>query len=118
VLAALAAQLRTDPRRAVPALDRLCPALIRVVSPRPGGPWLTVNVPANAPHAFTNASGQPARLLCMCSPPGQGRFFLAVGQPALTRTQPPPALDEAAQAAFIARSQALAPQYRTELLRP
>jgi hypothetical protein len=54
----------------------------------------------------------------MCSPPGQGRFFLAVGQPALTRTQPPPALDEAAQAAFIARSQALAPQYRTELLRP
>jgi len=23
----------------------------------------TVNVPANAPHAFRNASGQPARLL-------------------------------------------------------
>jgi quercetin dioxygenase-like cupin family protein len=78
----------------------------------------TVNVPANAPHAFTNASGQPARLLCMCSPPGQESFFLAVGQPAPTRTQPPPALDEAAQAAFIAKSQALAPQYRTELLRP
>jgi quercetin dioxygenase-like cupin family protein len=78
----------------------------------------TVNVPANAPHAFTNASGQPARLLCMCSPPGQENFFLAVGEPVTTRTQPPPLLDEAAQAAFIAKSQALAAQYRTELLPP
>jgi quercetin dioxygenase-like cupin family protein len=78
----------------------------------------TVNVPANAPHAFTNASGQPARLLCMCSPSGQENFFLEVGQPVATRTEPPPELDEAAKAAFIAKSQALAPQYRTELLRP
>ena len=78
----------------------------------------TVNVPANAPHAFTNASGQPVRLLCLCSPAGQEQFFLEVGEPVATRTEPPPALDEAAQAAFIARSQALAPQYRTELLRP
>jgi quercetin dioxygenase-like cupin family protein len=78
----------------------------------------TVNVPANAPHAFTNASGRPARLLCMCSPPGQENFFLAVGEPVTTRTEPPPKLDEAAQAAFIAKSQALAAQYRTELLPP
>ena len=78
----------------------------------------TVNVPANAPHAFTNASGQPVRLLCLCSPAGQEEFFLEVGEPVATRTEPPPALDEAAQAAFIARSQALAPQYRTELLGP
>jgi quercetin dioxygenase-like cupin family protein len=78
----------------------------------------TVNVPANAPHAFTNASGQPARLLCMCSPAGQEQFFLEVGQTVATRTEPPPELDEAARAAFIARSQALAPRYRTELLRP
>jgi quercetin dioxygenase-like cupin family protein len=78
----------------------------------------TVNVPANAPHAFTNASGRPARLLCICSPPGQENFFLAVGDPVANRTEPPPELDEAAKAAFIARSQALAPQYRTELLRP
>jgi quercetin dioxygenase-like cupin family protein len=78
----------------------------------------TVNVPANAPHAFTNASGRPARLLCMCSPPGQEEFFLAVSEPVATRTEAPPALDEAATAAFIAKSQALAPQYRTELLRP
>jgi quercetin dioxygenase-like cupin family protein len=78
----------------------------------------TVNVPANAPHAFTNASGRPARLLCLCSPSGQEQFFLEVGQPVATRTEPPPELDQAAQAAFIAKSQALAPQYRTELLGP
>src|SRR5882672_5824458 len=28
----------------------------------------TVNVPANAPHRFTNAAPTPARLLCMCTP--------------------------------------------------
>jgi quercetin dioxygenase-like cupin family protein len=78
----------------------------------------TVNVPANAPHAFTNASGQPARLLCMCSPSGQENFFRQVGAPVATRTESPPPLDEAAQAAFIAKSQALAPQYSTELLPP
>jgi quercetin dioxygenase-like cupin family protein len=78
----------------------------------------TVNVPANAPHAFTNASGRPARLLCMCSPAGQEEFFLEVGQRVGTRTGPPAALDEAAQAAFVATAQALAPRYRTELLRP
>jgi quercetin dioxygenase-like cupin family protein len=78
----------------------------------------TVNVPANAPHAFTNASGRAARLLCICSPPGQENFFLAIGEPVATRTEPPPELDEAARTAFIAKSEALAPQYRTELLRP
>jgi len=78
----------------------------------------TVNVPANAPHAFTNASGQPARLLCMCSPPGQEDFFIAVGQPVASRTERPAELDGAAQAAFIAKAQALAAQYRTELLGP
>ncbi|HMG63851.1 MAG TPA: cupin domain-containing protein [Streptosporangiaceae bacterium] len=78
----------------------------------------TVNVPANAPHAFTNASGAPARLLCMCSPPGQEEFFLEVGQRVGTRTEPPAELDGTAQAAFVARAQELAPQYRTELLRP
>jgi quercetin dioxygenase-like cupin family protein len=78
----------------------------------------TVNVPANAPHAFRNASDRPARLLCMCSPSGQEEFFLEVGQSVGSRTEPPPEPDEAARAAFIAKSQALAPQYRTELLPP
>ena len=78
----------------------------------------TVNVPANAPHSFTNASQQPARLLCVCSPAGQEEFFMEVGVPVDSRTAPPPDLDEAAQAAFVARAQELAPQYRTELPGP
>jgi quercetin dioxygenase-like cupin family protein len=78
----------------------------------------TVNIPANAPHVFRNAGDRPARLLCLCSPSGQEDFFRAVGVPVAHRTQAPPALDAAAQAAFIAKAQALAPQYRTELLPP
>ena len=78
----------------------------------------TVNIPANAPHSFTNASDRPARLLCMCSPSGQEEFFMAVGVPVDSRTAAPPELDEAAQAAFVAKAQELAPKYRTELLGP
>jgi len=78
----------------------------------------TVNVPANAPHAFTNAGQSPVRLLCLCAPAGQEEFFTLVGQPVATRTEPPPPLDAEAQAAFIAKSASLAPQYKTELLPP
>ena len=78
----------------------------------------TINVPANAPHVFRNASDHPARLLCLCSPSGQEEFFLAVGIPVAHRTEAPPALDDAAQAAFVAKAQALAPRFRTELLPP
>ena len=76
----------------------------------------TVSIPANAPHQFHNVSEKPVRLLCLCSPSGQEKFFKQVGVPVATRTTPPPKLDEAAQAAFKAKSEALAPQYRTELL--
>ncbi len=38
----------------------------------------TVNVPANAPHTFKNASGKTVHMLCMCTPAGQEEFFLAV----------------------------------------
>ena len=78
----------------------------------------TINIPANAPHSFTNTSEQPARLLCVCSPSGQEEFFMEVGVPVATRTTTPPELDEAAQAAFVAKAQELAPKYRTELLGP
>jgi quercetin dioxygenase-like cupin family protein len=78
----------------------------------------TINVPANAPHSFTNVSGTPARLLCMCAPSGQEEFFTLVGQPVATRTQAPPPLDAEEQAAFIAKSRALAADYKTELLLP
>ena len=78
----------------------------------------TINVPANAPHSFTNASDRPSRLLCLCAPAGQEEFFTLVGQAVNTRTEAPPPLSPDAQAAFIARSRTLAPQFRTELLPP
>jgi quercetin dioxygenase-like cupin family protein len=78
----------------------------------------TINIPANAPHSFRNNSERPARLLCLCSPAGQEEFFMAVGVPVASRTTPASELDAAAQAALRAKVEALAPQYRTELLPP
>jgi quercetin dioxygenase-like cupin family protein len=77
----------------------------------------TAHIPANAPHQFHNTSDQSVRLLCICSPAGQEELFAEVGVPVATRTTAPPKLDPAAQAAFIAKVEALAPKYRTELLR-
>jgi uncharacterized cupin superfamily protein len=77
----------------------------------------TLNIPANAPHQFHNASAGPARLLGICSPAGQDKFFMEVGAPVATRTTSPPKLDEKEQAAFIEKVKALSPKYRTELLR-
>jgi quercetin dioxygenase-like cupin family protein len=77
----------------------------------------TINIPANAPHQFHNATSKPARLLCICSPSGQEKFFVEVGVPVATRTAAPPKLDAMAQAKFIAKATALAPKYRTELLK-
>jgi quercetin dioxygenase-like cupin family protein len=78
----------------------------------------TVNVPANAPHQFTNAADAPARLLCMCTPAGQEEFFREIGDPVPARTSPAPALDPATKAARMKKALALAPKYRTELLLP
>lgn len=77
----------------------------------------TINIPANAPHRFHNTSPNATRLLCICSPAGQENFFKEVGTPVATRTTSPPKLDEKEQAAFIKKVQALAPKYRTELLK-
>ena len=77
----------------------------------------TLNIPSNAPHQFHNTSSRPVRMLCICSPAGQEKFFTEVGVPVATRTTPPPRLNEDDAAAFIARVKALAPKYRTELLR-
>jgi len=71
----------------------------------------TVNVPANAPHSFRNLAESPARLLCLCAPAGQDEFFTLVGQAVATRTEAPPPLDDAKQAAFIAKAAALAPHF-------
>jgi quercetin dioxygenase-like cupin family protein len=76
-----------------------------------------INIPASAPHQFRNASDQPARLLCLCSPAGQEEFFMEVGVPVATRTTAPPKPDPVAQAALKAKAEALAPKYRTEFLK-
>jgi quercetin dioxygenase-like cupin family protein len=77
----------------------------------------TINIPANAPHQFHNTSAESVRMLCICSPAGQENFFREVGVPVATRTTPPPKLDPKEQAALIDKVKALAPKYRTELLR-
>jgi hypothetical protein len=56
-------------------------------------------------------------MICICAPAGQERFFKEVGVPVATRETPPPKLDVNAEAAFIEKVKALAPKYRTELLR-
>jgi len=77
----------------------------------------TVNIPSNAPHQFHNISSKPVRLLCICSPAGQENFFQQVGVPVATRTTAPPKLDKEQQQQFIEKAHALAPRYRTELLK-
>ena len=78
----------------------------------------TINVPANAPHAFTNAGETPARLLCLCAPAGQEEFFAQVGVPVPTRRSTPPELDPEERGKLMKKAQELAPRYRTELLPP
>lgn len=76
----------------------------------------TVNIPANAPHQFHNSSQRAVRMLCLCSPAGQEKFFLEVGAPVATRTTPPPKLDKHAQEKLAAKAKGLASKYRTEFL--
>ncbi len=67
-----------------------------------------VNIPANAAHRFHNNA---VRMLCLCSPAGQQRFFLEIGLPVATRTTPPPGLDKNTQQKLAAKVQELAPKY-------
>jgi quercetin dioxygenase-like cupin family protein len=76
----------------------------------------TINVPSNAPHQFHNASSEAVRMICICSPAGNDRFFLEVGVPVATRTTPPPRLDEKQMVEFLEKAKAIAPEYQTELL--
>ena len=77
----------------------------------------TVNIPANAPHQFHNTSANPARLICICAPAGQEKFFLEVGVPVATRTTAPPKLNATQMATFLEKAKALAPKYHSELLK-
>jgi len=78
----------------------------------------TIHIPANSPHQFHNVSDQPVRLLCLCSPAGQEKFFAEVGVLVASRTTPPPKLDGPEEKQFVAKAMLLAPKYRTELLPP
>jgi quercetin dioxygenase-like cupin family protein len=77
----------------------------------------TVNVPANAPHAFKNVSDKTARMHCMCTPAGQDAFFLAVGFPVDSRTSPPPKATPEQQAEKGKLIAELLPKYRTEMVK-
>jgi mannose-6-phosphate isomerase-like protein (cupin superfamily) len=78
----------------------------------------TINIPANAPHFFTNNSGNKSRLLCMCTPAGQEEFFMATGDRVENRTTSAPELSPEEKATFMKKAEAAAPKYKTEILKP
>jgi quercetin dioxygenase-like cupin family protein len=82
------------------------------------GAGSTLNIPANAPHAFRNSSRASAHLLCLAAPAGLDEFFLRVGDRVASRDSPPPNLNQAERAERIKRAKELAPKFRTELLIP
>jgi quercetin dioxygenase-like cupin family protein len=76
----------------------------------------TANVPANAPHAFHNGSGQTVRLLCLASPGGLDEYFAEFGDPVAGRTAPAPRLDEGAMGERMARAKAAAARYGVDMM--
>lgn len=76
----------------------------------------TVNVPANAPHAFHNDSPAPVRMLCMVSPAGLEEYFADFAEQVDSRTDPGTDPADLAVAERMARAKALAPAYRIEVL--
>jgi quercetin dioxygenase-like cupin family protein len=78
----------------------------------------TVNIPANAPHAFRNSGDVPARLLCTAVPAGLEAFFAEFGDRVDSRTASPPALTDEEKQARLRRAVERAPDYGMELLPP
>jgi quercetin dioxygenase-like cupin family protein len=76
----------------------------------------TVSIPANAPHAFENASGASVRMLCMCTPAGLEEFFLEVGDLVDSRTAPPPQLTPEEVGERQKKAGSLLAKYRTEMV--
>jgi quercetin dioxygenase-like cupin family protein len=76
----------------------------------------TVNIPSNAPHQFHNSGSRAVRMICICSPAGNDRFFQEIGVPVATRTTAPPRLDGKQMGEFLEKVRAVAPKYHTELL--
>ena len=79
---------------------------------------MTVNIPARAPHHFTNESDRDARLLCMVSPAGLEEYFEAFGDRLPTRTAPAPKLSTDELQRRITDAAPLAQRYRIENLPP
>jgi quercetin dioxygenase-like cupin family protein len=78
----------------------------------------TVNIPANAPHAFRNSADVPARLLCLAVPAGLEAFFAGFGDRVPSRTSPPPDLSDQEIQRRLERAAVLAPEYGIEMLPP
>jgi quercetin dioxygenase-like cupin family protein len=78
----------------------------------------TVNVPANAPHSFSNASTEPLRMLCLVAPAGLEAYFAEFGDRVASRTAPAPDLGEDQRRDRMERAIRLAPRYRIENLAP
>jgi uncharacterized cupin superfamily protein len=76
----------------------------------------TVNVPANAPHNFTNASSEPARLLCLVTPAGLEEYFAEFGDRVSSRTAPAPDLTDEERQQRMQRAMERASHYRIENL--
>jgi quercetin dioxygenase-like cupin family protein len=77
----------------------------------------TVNIPANAPHAFKNVSSADARMLCMATPAGLDAFFLEAGDPVESRMSPPPKLTPEEIGERQKKLGALLTKYRTEMMK-
>lgn len=78
----------------------------------------TINIPANAPHNFTNATDKPAKMLCLCAPAGQDEYFLQIGDPLESRDSKPPELTDAEKKERAEKGKKLAAKYKTEILAP
>lgn len=76
----------------------------------------TVNIPANAPHAFRNRAELSARLLCTAAPAGLETFFAEFGDPVPSRTSLPPVLTDAEMQERLRRAVTVAPEYGMEIL--
>jgi len=76
----------------------------------------TVNIPANAPHSFRNASSVAVRMLCMATPAGLDEFFLEIGDLVDGRTTQPPKLTPEEVGERQKKAGSLLAKYRTEMV--